>query len=169
MSIRYTPETAVIEIDKMIERREKYNSKHAGEESTEWARSINQDEIINLQAIKRRLELTNDITMNFIAEDIMEKILAVRKDNMADKFVGIIVYYELKPRYQWNDDGTNAVACVSNVKGWPYGEGKEGQAMTDLGDGRFVADSDRPMPGCWVLGGQYVPINVESTQKGGLK
>lgn len=123
-----------------------------------------QNDIITLQALKRRLELTNDISMNLIAEDICERILAVRKDNMADKYVGIIVYYELQPRWRWREDGLNPVACVGNVKGWPYGhaEGYDWQGgMTDLGNGQFVADNPHAGPGCWVLGGKYIPINVE--------
>jgi hypothetical protein len=120
-----------------------------------------QKHIVTLEGVLRRLEITNDIKMNLIAEDIMEKIMAVRKDKMADKFVGIIVYYELQPRYKWREDGLNPVACVSNVKGWPYGENT---GMTDLGNGTFAAEHEQAGPGCWVLGGQYIPIDVE---KGG--
>lgn len=123
-----------------------------------------QNDIITLQALKRRLELTNDISMNLIAEDICERILAVRKDKLADKYVGIIVYYELQPRWRWREDGLNPVACVGNVKGWPNGhrEGYDWQGgMCDLGDGRFVADHPNAGPGCWVLGGEYVPISVD--------
>lgn len=122
-----------------------------------------QKHLITLQAVMRRLELTNDITMNFIAEDICEKILQVRKDPMADRYVGVIVYYEFKPRWQWREDGMNPVACVSSVPNWPYGD----YMMTDRGDGRFTVDSDRPAPGCWVLGGQYIPLQVPVvSQKG---
>lgn len=164
-NIHYTPDSMAIEISKMIERRREdldwYNQRiSAGDVSGEKLEGYKrkagyiQSDIITLQAVLRRLEITNDIQMNFIAEDIMERIMAVRKDSMADKFVGIIVYYELKPRYEWREDGCNPVACVSNVKGWPGGD----YGMCDFGNGTFSVESDHPGPGCWVLGGQYVPI-----------
>ena len=124
-----------------------------------------QSDIITLQALKRRLELTNDITMSFIGQDIEERILAVRKSSMADKFVGIICYYELQPRWKWADDGTNVVACISNVKGWPNGypdsKGEFQGGMSDCGNGHFTADHPHAGPGCWVLGGMFLPIPIE--------
>jgi hypothetical protein len=175
MSFHYTPDTAALELDKVmqhIEEDKAFYEQRIQQGGLEENRQKGyekkvarfQSDIITLQAIKRRLELTNDIQMCFIAEDIEKRILAVRKSKLADKFVGIIVYYELVPRWRWNDDGSNIVACVGNVKGWPYGH-KEGNeirgGMTDIGDGRFVVDHPHAGPGCWVLGGEYLPIPVD--------
>lgn len=174
MAFHYTPDTAALYIEEvckyLTEQKDWYESQiplQTEENLSKWYKGNAgkmQKFIIALQGILRRLEITNDITMNLIAEDISERIMAVRKDNLADRYVGIIVYYELKPRWQWRDDGLNPVACVGNVKGWPNGhrEGYDWQGgMCDLGDGRFVADHPNAGPGCWVLGGEYVPIPVD--------
>lgn len=174
MSFHYVPESTAIELQRAIDHMAEYRDYYikAAEGQTDAKKKKNyqyragefQRDIVALQGVLRRLEMTNDIKMNFIAEDICNRIMAVRKDKLADKFVGIIVYYELQPRYDWRADGLNPVACVSNVKGWPYGhkEGYDWQgSMTDMGDNTFVADHPHAGPGCWVIGGQYIPINVD--------
>lgn len=118
-----------------------------------------QRKIVAMESILRRLEITNDMKMNLIAEDICERIMAVRKDNLADKFVGIIAYYELKPRWEWREDGLNPVACIGNVKDWPID-------MCDMGDGTFCVNNPYVKAEgvghhMWVLGGKYVPISCE--------
>lgn len=174
MGIRYNAEATAIEIREMIDRRredqEWYRQRMEGdgEGITEEKRrglerrvAMIQKDIVTLQAVLRRLELTNDIEMNFIAEDVMERILAVRKQRNADRYVGLLVYYELKPRWQWDEEGRNMVACVGNVKDWPFGE----YNMTDMGDGTFKVTSDHPGPFCWVLDGRFVPVSIENEER----
>ena len=90
-----------------------------------WKRRVSflQNDLVTLQAVQRRLELTNDITMSCIAEDLAGQILEVRKDPCADQFVGRLAYYETIPQWKWREDGRNMIACIGNKKGWPYGAG----------------------------------------------
>ena len=131
--LRYEPTLEELECQKLIDRRLEWIEKH--QDAKDTTKAVMMSEVNSLRAILRRLELNNDILMNSIAEDIMERIMAVRKDRLADKFVGILVYYEMMPRWQWREDGLNPVACIGNVKNWPID-------MVDMGDGTFVVSHD---------------------------
>lgn len=157
--LRYEPTLEELECQKLIDRRLEWIEKH--QDAKDTTKAVMMSEVNSLRAILRRLELNNDILMNSIAEDIMERIMAVRKDRLADKFVGILVYYEMMPRWQWREDGLNPVACIGNVKNWPID-------MVDMGDGTFVVENPNVRPDLepvghhmWVLGGKYIPIYCE--------
>jgi len=150
----YVPSIVEDEIGRLIASKREYIARNgAGSAGSKYM----QHEVLVLERALRELELRGDMWMNAIAEDITAKILAVRKHPCASMFAGIMVYYELIPRYQWRDDGKNLVACVSNRKGWPdSGDGE----MLDLGGGKFIARCKGDA--VFTLGGEFVTLTVDA-------
>lgn len=151
--IHYTPTLVEEELRALIDNKREYIIRQ-GADST--AAKFMQREVILLERVLRELQLRSDMFMSAMATAIAEKILLVRKHPHADRFVGILVYYETVPRCSWNDDNLNMVACVSNVAGWPFGEG----SMVDLENGTLLARD--PATASYTLGGRFVTIPIDN-------
>lgn len=152
---KYTPTIVEEELERLINNKREYIAKQ--DPSSKSAQYM-QGEVLLLERVQRELSIRSDYFMSIMAEDIAEQLVAIRKDPLADKFVGILLYYETVPRWKWDDKGRNLVACAGNVDGW-------GANMTLLGDGTFSVDSSHPGPFSWFLEGKFIPIDVKNKEE----
>ena len=152
-TMHYTPTMVEEELQAMVESKRQYIARQ--EAGSPGARHM-QREVLLLERTLRELQIRSDMYMSEMAKDIAAKVLQVRKHPMADRFVGILVYYETMPKHLWRSDGLNPVACVSNRRGWPqYGEGE----MIEQAGSTFMTRN--PSDCCHFLGGSFVPVTVE--------
>ena len=152
MNINYQPTLEEEELSRIIEQERRYcDTLDPKSTQAKAKRSM----IVKLERVLRCLEMRSDYFMSAMAEDITGQILKVRKHPCAGDFVGMLLYYELKPRYEWRDDGKNMIACVGNRRNWP-GD------IIDLGDGSFLADD--PSSRSWqlfTLSGKFVQVPID--------
>ncbi|MBQ3788983.1 MAG: hypothetical protein IJM81_00350 [Prevotella sp.] len=152
MRINYQPTLEEEELRRIIEQERKYCDTLDPQSTASKAR---RSMILKLERVLRCLEMRSDYFMSIMAEELTGQILKVRKHPMAADFVGMLLYYELKPRYEWRDDGLNPIACTGNVRNWPT-------SIIGLDGKRFVADD--PNYKGWemfTLKGEFVPIPVD--------
>jgi len=155
MIMQYQPTIEEEELRKIIEDDRRYvdsldpNSRES---------KIKRSRIVKLERVLRCLEMRSDYFMTAMAEDIVQQIVKVRQHPMAGMFVGMLLYYELKPRYEWRDDGLNPMACTGNIDGWCNEILPLGKEQCD-----FLMEDPYNHDWRWnPLKGTFVPIGVNT-------
>lgn len=123
-SIHYIPTMEEDRLEQLIKRKVEYLEKL---DPTSKQAKMLKSEVVLLERVREMLSWRCDITHSEIERALARDIMQVRKHPWADKFVGVMAYYQFKEPWEWNErgEGENYIATIGGrtPRGYPWDDG----------------------------------------------